>query len=141
MNASDDLILEHALLVSRGVRYLALVDSTGINPEEMAEAWKRLAYVLGPDYALPFVLPDSGGRYANAGYAADQWAIDLFEWIHREGPPLRFRHMIIGMLLGYSSAAIAKHDAHQFGGRPRLSPQESMTDHCSTGSEETGLPG
>jgi hypothetical protein len=54
---------------------------------------------------------DRGDGTVEYGYAAAQWAIDLYCWVVNEKAddvvPSHQRHRIIGLLLGYSAAAIS----------------------------------
>lgn len=59
---------------------------------------------------IPFIILEDTGTIAY-GYAAHRWAIDLLTWLlagdgRTTGPR---RHEILGLLLGYSAAAIARH--------------------------------
>ena len=66
--------------------------------------------------AIPFVLPRKDFPCAMTGYAAAKWVVDLLAWAYEQ--PLRQRHQIVGLLLGYSVSQIAEHDAREFAGRP-----------------------
>jgi hypothetical protein len=77
MNVSDDLILEHTLLVSRGVRPMALVAYVGVGENDAREAHIKLTRVVGSDRAIPFVVPWKEMECALAGFAAETWVIDL----------------------------------------------------------------
>ena len=117
-NWSDDLAYEQAFLVSRGVRPLAIVGYTSSDDQEMDEARGRLIVAAYPvEGAIPFVLP-TWENTAAAGYASEQWAIDLLAWAHSPDVPFRAHHLILGMLLGYSPRSVAAYDALEWAGNP-----------------------
>ena len=118
MNASDDLVLEHALLVSRGVRPMALVAYVGVSENEAREAHIILTRAVGSDRAIPFVVPWQEMECALAGFAAETWVIDLLEWICLLGVDSRRHHQVMGLLLGYSAKSIAEHNDIVFAGDP-----------------------
>ena len=134
MKASEDLILEHALLVSRGVRPMALVAYVDLHDSDMLEAYDQLVQALGSNGAIPFVLPWREMDCAVAGFAAERWVIGMLEWMC--SPDLvdpRRHHQLMGLLLGYSPGSIAEHDDVMFAGDPnargssdcRISPPRS----------------
>ena len=116
MHSTDDLIQEQAYLVSRGVRALALLNPVGLDAKEMEDAFIRLGQTVGGDI-IPFVLPRRNADCAMTGFAAAQWVIDLLKWSYDQAP-VRQHHRILGLLLGYSVEAIARHDAREFAGKP-----------------------
>lgn len=120
---SDDAMREHAYLVARGVRPLALAGHCEATPEEMLRVATRVE-TLGDGTSVPFVV-DRGDGWADYGYAAAGWVVDLFEWVVRGGCPPAQRHRIIGLLLGYAPAAVREHD--ELGGGRRF---ESPTCRC-----------
>jgi hypothetical protein len=104
---SDDALVEHAYLVSRGVRPMALAGYTSSGDWEMTRATTRLERLASPG-AITFVIPRDDGL-ADCGYGACRWAIDLYGWAlvsRRDAMPARYRHRIVGLLLGYSPMAI-----------------------------------
>lgn len=109
---SDETLTEAAYLVSRGVRPMALIDHC--LPDEMTvlRAMTRLqnaAQYLG-DSVIPFVVPDPRPpQNASCGYASHPWVIELYRWACGREVSQPRRHQIIGLLLGYSPAAIARH--------------------------------
>ena len=116
MYSTDDLIKEQAYLVSRGVRPLALLTPVGLDSKEMEGAFVRLGQTVGGD-AIPFVLPRRDADCAMTGFAAAQWVIHLLRWSY-DHAPVRQHHRILGLLLGYSVEAIARHDDREFAGKP-----------------------
>jgi len=99
---------EHAYLVARGVRPVAIVGQCPTIPRVMFEVAARLEE-LAEDGAIPFVSPRDDG-IADYGFAASKWAIDLLRWTQSDAVPTEHRHRIIGLLLGYSAEAIRRHE-------------------------------
>lgn len=104
---SDEFLGESAYLVSRGVRPMALAGHCEADPMVMLRASTRLGTAALRFDVLPFVI-DFGDGLADCGYAAAKWVIDLYESVIREQHP--HRHQILGLLLGYSAQAIARHE-------------------------------
>ena len=99
---------EHAYLIARGVRPLAIVGHCPAEPRRMFEVAAQLEE-LATDGAIPFVAPRDDG-IADYGYAHSKWAIDLLSWAQTDAVPTEHRHRIIGLLLGYSVQAIRAHE-------------------------------
>jgi hypothetical protein len=114
---SPETMQQHAYLVARGVRALALVGHCDAKPMTMLRAATRLEVAAGPGI-VPFVIERSDG-VADLGYAATQWAIDLYQWTFSDeaGVPERHRHHIVGLLLGYSPDAIRQFEERCTGRR------------------------
>ncbi len=126
---NNELIDEQAYLVSRGVRPLALLDAIGLDEAEMYKQFVQLGQITQWD-AIPFVLPRKDMNCAMTGFAAAQWVIDLLAWSYANAP-LQHHHQIIGLLLGYSVNAIAKHDARQFAGKPAITSKSTQRTDCT----------
>ena len=116
MLESNDLIQEQAYLVSRGVRPLALLSAIPLDESKMRDEFVRLNQLAGQYAVIPFVLPRKDMKCAEAGFAAAPWVIELLAWSYEQ--PLRQRHQIVGLLLGYSPESIGAHDAREFAGNP-----------------------
>ena len=105
---SDDLLIEQAELVARGVRCLALVGQRhGLDSVESLAIATRLERhaQLG---AIPFVLALDQG-YTEYGFVASAWVLDLLEWMRNPGAvPERQQHRMIGLLCGYSPQEISR---------------------------------
>lgn len=112
--SNTDALSEAAYLVSRGVRPLALVGHCPDRPNVMLRIRGRLAAAAQRFDALVFIVPESGGSAA-FGYAAHRWVIDLLTWALSDGVPPERKHEILGLLLGYSPAAIARHQERDHG--------------------------
>jgi hypothetical protein len=107
---------EHAYLVSRGVRSLAIIDSYSVDKVQMLELATRVERFACPG-AIPFVCKGADGL-VYCGYAASQWVVDLFAWLinSKEGAvPSKQRHRILGLLLGYSPEAIRQFEEQNCG--------------------------
>lgn len=104
---SHEYLVEHAYLVARGVRPLALAGHCKAAPGLMTAVFERLTSAAAPG-AQPFIIEREDG-IADWGYAREDWAIDLYRWAQSDAVPEVHRHRIIGLLLGYSAAAIRSH--------------------------------
>jgi len=136
---SDELLAEHAYLVARGVRALALA---GHCPSEHAlRAATRVEHVSVPGVTA-FVLDHRDGT-ASFGYTAERWPLDLYEWaILERSVPQEQRDRIIGLLLGYTAPAVARYEADGSGRRFTLSrePASSLPLGGSASTGGTSLP-
>jgi hypothetical protein len=105
-----DTIHEHAMLVSRGVRPMSLVqtwpghdkqsvDRTAGVLHDVAAVWHTLSFAL--------VTPEELAYY---GFAAEQWVIELLWYALTSKNVEAHKHNIIGLLCGYSPKAIRKHE-------------------------------
>ena len=66
---------------------------------------------------IPFVV-DHGDGVASFGYSDSRWALDLYEWTVRDpSVPQEQRHRIIGLLLGYGTPAVSRHEEEGSGRR------------------------
>lgn len=111
---SAEALREHAYLVARGVRAVALVGQCENAPAAMIRAQTILdgGSEVG---AIPFVI-DRGDGIADLGYAAARWAIDLYRWLVKEAQdtvPNDQRSRILGLLFGYSVDAVRIFDERQ----------------------------
>jgi hypothetical protein len=112
-----DVLAEHAYLVARGVRPLAI---GGHFPTASASTL-RIATLIedaatGED-VLPFVI-DHGDDSGSFGYAVNRWSLDFYEWaVTDRAIPEQQRHRVIGMLLGYSPVAISRYEESGSGRR------------------------
>lgn len=107
---NQDVLLEHAYLVARGVRPVAIA---GHFPTKSASALRiaTLIEAAAPqEGALPFVI-DHGDESGSFGFAANRWSLDFYEWAVTDGSiPEQQRHRIVGLLLGYSPEAISRYE-------------------------------
>ena len=117
-NPSKELVEEQAYLVARGVRPMALLGR--VEPEEhaMLAAFITMSSMVNhssgmPINPIPFVVPTQDGSRADVGFAAEPWVIDLLKWA-RDNVSEPHLSRIVGLLLGYSPAAIAASENHRF---------------------------
>jgi hypothetical protein len=114
----DNHIKEHAYLVNRGVRAMALIGHCPAEHLEMLKIATKIEGLAEPG-VIPFVI-DRGDGMADYGYAAKSWVVNLYEWVvcasEETVPPLQ-RHRILGLLLGYSADAIRDYEEMQRGRR------------------------
>ncbi|HKB51943.1 MAG TPA: hypothetical protein VKC63_11010 [Solirubrobacterales bacterium] len=118
---NSDVLSEHAYLVAREVRPIAIA---GHFPTASASAL-RIATLIeraAQEAAIPFVV-DHGDGNGSFGFASNRWALDFYEWAATDRSiPEQQRHRIIGMLLGYSPAAISRYEESGSGRRFTRSP-------------------
>ena len=103
-NQNSELLKEHAYLIARGVRPLALVGHCEDDEIGMLR-WATLLESAGAQGAIPFVMPRGDG-FADYGFASAQWVLDLLSWLNSDTVPTVHRHRVLGLLLGYDSDAI-----------------------------------
>ncbi len=114
---SESYISEHAYLVARGVRPMAIVGRVEADKNLMLQAVSRLEIVSIGEPVIPFVVPRDNG-FADCGFAAARWVIDLYAWlVGPNGVPEDHVHRITGLLLGYDAKAIRDHDERGCGRR------------------------
>jgi hypothetical protein len=142
MNFSDDLLQDHAYLIARGVRSLALIGQCESDDWTRLQHLTRLEAIAEPG-AIPFVI-DRGSGWADFGFAASGWVLDLYSWAV-QGPqdavPDLQRHRILGLLLGYSTEAIRLFEEGRSGrlftALPGLASSSQLSGNPST--EESAL--
>lgn len=109
----DDDYSEAAYLVARGVRLVAQVGTCAADEPELlraatvVERWSEAG-------AIAFVIKTRTG-HAAFGYAAQRWALELFEWVVTDDVPEHHRHRILGMLFGYAPDAIRRFEEQRSG--------------------------
>lgn len=116
-----DVLAEHAYLVARDVRPIAIA---GHFPTESASALRiaTLIETATGGGVVPFVV-DHGDGSGSFGYAANRWTLDFYEWAVTDGSiPEQQRHRIVGMLLGYSPVAVSRYEEAGSGRRFIRSP-------------------
>jgi hypothetical protein len=104
-----DVLDNEAYLVSRGVRPLALAGHCPAEPLVMLRVKQGLRKVRQAQLVIPFVFAEGDRGMAAFGYASHRWCIDLLEWVLSGTVPPPRKHEMLGLLLGYSPAAIARH--------------------------------
>jgi len=105
-----DVLVEHAYLVSRGVRPLAIGGHFPTGSASMLRIATLIEDVAAQEGVLPFVI-DHGDDSGSFGYAVNRWTLDFYEWAVTDGSiPEQQRHRIVGLLLGYSPEAISRYE-------------------------------
>jgi hypothetical protein len=118
---------EHAYLVERGVRPLAIIGSVQAIPALMEAAYSEVLKAAVGTYAVPFTM-NMGDGTAEYGYAAAPWVLDLYKWTCDSADmPQANKHRIIGLLLGYSVDAIGRFDDRFSGKRCAIAPSVTPT--------------
>jgi hypothetical protein len=116
---SEEVLIEQAYLVARGVRRLSLAGHCHLNSGD-GDKLLRVATHL-ERHADPTVIPfvvDHGDGVASYGYSESRWALDLYEWAVKDpSVPQEQRHRIIGLLLGYGTPAVSVHEEVRSGRR------------------------
>ena len=113
---SEDLLSEQAYLVARGVRPMALVGHCHSEPLVLLRIATEIEKHGGPAI-ISFVIDHENGN-ASFGYAASEWAVDLYEWAVKETDiPQVQRERIIGLLLGYAADAVSRYEEGTSGRR------------------------
>ena len=140
---SDGGIQEHAYLISRGVRPLALFNPFPADPPLMLHVSTRLENLsLSLRGAIPFVV-DEGNGMAIAGYAANRGVVETFLWVEKTAQKPH-RDRLLGLLLGYSIPAIVTYEQEQsirqFDMSTVLPGQESSSPPCDTQNTEEMFP-
>lgn len=138
---SSDYIAEHAYLVARGVRPLAIVGHVEAAPLVMLQVASRLEIASIGEAVIPFVVPRNDG-FADCGFAAARWVVDLYQWAISGAVPADHAHRIRGLLLGYSADAMRAHDERGSGRRftSSLAPVSRSRPSGSRGKEGTRGP-
>jgi len=131
IGVSEETAREHAYLIRRGARALALLG--GCRPADGDDVYLCLCSIAEAG-VIPFVV--NCGDYASAGYASQPWALALYVWAtnQKNSVPSVHRNEIIGMLLGYDARAIQEFTAYDAG---RFLPTPSQTAKkcgCCTGN-------
>jgi hypothetical protein len=105
-----DVLTEHAYLVARGVRPLAIAGHFPTGPTSMLRIATLVEAAAPQEDVSPFVI-DHGDGSGSFGYAVNRWTLDFYEWsVTDRGVPEQQRHRIVGMLLGYSPVAISRYE-------------------------------
>jgi hypothetical protein len=116
---SEEVLIEQAYLVARGVRPLSLVGHCHLPEDDDAAVLSIATHVErhAEPNAIPFVI-DHGDGVTRYAYSKSRWAIDLYEWAVKDpSVPQEQRHRIVGLLLGYGTPAVSRHEEEGSGRR------------------------
>ena len=111
IDINGNQVIDAAYLVSRGVRCLSLTGAIVENSDKTISDLKiRLNQLMpsGGYPVIPFIYKRPDG-YTSYGFAKEPWVIDLFKWVDGPDVPDDYRHMILGLLLGYDPESIRKY--------------------------------
>lgn len=112
-----DVLAEHAYLVARGVRPLAIAGHFPTGSASMLRIATLIEVAASGEDVAPFVF-DHGDGSGSFGFAANRWTMDFYEWAVKDRSiPEQQMHRIVGMLLGYSPVAISRYEESGSGRR------------------------
>jgi hypothetical protein len=95
---------------------MAIVGHVEAEPSVMLRAVSRLEIASVGEAVIPFVVPRTDG-FADCGFAAALWVVDLYQWTVSGAVPAEHAHRIRGLSLGYSADAVRAHDERDGGRR------------------------
>jgi hypothetical protein len=133
----EEAVRDASYLVARGVRPLAIVGEGAADDVVMIRAMT----VLGrhsDDRAIRFVVDHHDGT-ASWGYAAAAWVVELYKWVRVEEKDESRRHQVLGLLLGYSPDAIARHLDSLVGRPSTASPGRGSTQRRACNRRKAGI--
>jgi hypothetical protein len=114
---SPDVLVEHAYLVARGVRPLAIAGHFPTGSASLLRIATLIEAAAPNEDAAPFVI-DHGDGTGSFGFAANRMTLDFYEWaVTDRSIPEQQQHRVIGMLLGYSPVAISRYEESGSGRR------------------------
>ena len=114
---NHDVLSEHAYLVARGVRPLAIAGHFPTQSVSMLRIATLIETAASGEDVSPFVI-DHGDGSGSLGFAANRWTLDFYEWaVTDRSIPEQQMHRIVGMLLGYSPVAISRYEESGSGRR------------------------
>lgn len=104
---NDQVVLDQLYYLERSSsRCIALIGSEVYTSTTEAEIKDRLVFLVASSKIIkPFVFLFEG--FLQYGLYKHEWAIDLYKWAYNQ--PTTMRDVILGMLFGYSSDAIAEY--------------------------------
>lgn len=112
-----DVLAEHAYLVARDVRPLAIGGHFPTGSASLLRIATLIEEAASGEEVLPFVI-DHGDGSGSFGYAANSVTLDFYEWATTDpAVPEQQKHRIIGMLLGYSPGALSRYEERGSGRR------------------------
>jgi hypothetical protein len=112
-----DVLAEHAYLVARDVRPIAIAGHFHTEDASILRIATLIEGAAPAEEVVPFVI-DHGDGTGSFGYAANCWVLDFYEWsVKDRSIPEQQRHRIVGLLLGYSPVAISRYEESGSGRR------------------------
>lgn len=121
---SVEVMKEHAYLVGRGVRLLAIVGSIEDDPYTISEALIMLNETSAESAGsqervpIPFLVKNPPPlNQITIGFASHAWVVDIYEWLSDKNVPLEMTGRVLGLLLGYSGDAIEQFENRTAGQR------------------------
>lgn len=112
-----DVLAEHAYLVARAVRPVAIAGHFSTDSAAPLRIATLIETAAAGEEVIPFVI-DHGDGSGSFGYAMNRWSLDFYEWaVTDRSIPEQQRHRVVGMLLGYSPVAISRYEESGCGRR------------------------
>jgi hypothetical protein len=112
-----DVLAEHAYLVARGVRPLAIAGHFPTHSASLVRIATLIETAASGEDVAPFVI-DHGDGTGSFGFAVNRLTLDFYDWaVTDRSIPEQQRHRVIGMLLGYSPVAISRYEESGCGRR------------------------
>lgn len=112
-----DVLAEHAYLVAREVRPIAIAGHFHTTSASLLRIATLIESAAQGEAVLPFVI-NHGDDSGSFGYAANRWTLDFYEWaVTDRSIPEQQMHRIVGLLLGYSPVAISRYEESGSGRR------------------------
>lgn len=114
---NQDVLAEHAYLVARDVRPIAIAGHFHTDGASTLRIATLVEGAAPAEEVVPFVI-DHGDGTGSFGYAANRWTLDFYEWsVTDRSIPEQQKHRIVGLLLGYSPVAISRYEESGSGRR------------------------
>lgn len=116
---ADEVLFEHASLIARGVRPMAVAGYCEADELTMKRAHYRAkrASMQQSVRIAPFVL-DRGDGVAEYGFAQSGWVLDLYRWALTSDVPAIQRERIESLVFGYSVRDTEGYQAARWSTRP-----------------------
>lgn len=103
-----ELLDETINLIERRVRPIALLGYAPAKRDAALRLWTRLNAASAMRDVIPFIVR-IGEQHCAYGFAAADWALELYIWSLTADAPPRVLSSVEGLLFGYGIDAIARH--------------------------------